>query len=263
MYDLSDLVPLTVQILDADGLPTTAGTVVLTVTLPDGSTATPTVVSPAVGTYATDYLPTQAGRHIARWVSTVPNSSFTDVFDVRPADPGYLISLADAKRHLKIESTSFDEELRGFIEAATRVVERHLNRAVARRSVIETHPSVEWTDVVFLYRAPVISLTSLVNATTGKTWLATDVLLDTELGKVTSLTSPFTGPLTATYTAGMSIVPSDYTLAARIIVQHLWTTQRPSMGARRAVGNVFELPVGFAIPNAAIQLLGPRPPVIV
>jgi hypothetical protein len=43
---------------------------VVTVTLPDGSTATPTVTTLYAGAYRTAYAPTTAGRHVARAVAT-------------------------------------------------------------------------------------------------------------------------------------------------------------------------------------------------
>jgi hypothetical protein len=64
--------------------------------------------------------------------------------------------------------------------------------------------------------------------------------------------------MTVTYVAGWgTTVPAAFNLAARYIVQHLWTSQhgpavRPSMG-----GSDLVTPpgFGFAIPNMAAELL--------
>ena len=121
-FDFGDLVPLTVQITDAAGAPANPGGITLTITLPDGTTVTLTPTQTGTGLFQVDYAPTMAGRHPYRWVATGANASaYSGVFDVRPADPGYIVSLADAKAHLNktTGNSPDDEELRGFVEYAT------------------------------------------------------------------------------------------------------------------------------------------------
>lgn len=86
-FDLGDTVPLAVDIADAAGDPTAAGSVVLTIELPDGTSITPDVDNPSVGRYVCDFVTTQAGRHAFHWNSVEPSSAFADVFDVRPGLP--------------------------------------------------------------------------------------------------------------------------------------------------------------------------------
>lgn len=128
MWDLGDTVPLTIEVTDAAGAPTNAATVTLTITLPDGSVLSPVPSNPAVGRYESDFVPTVAGLHVVRWVTTGPAAAWADVVDVRPAAEVSLVSLADAKAHLnKSGSTSVDdEELRPVLVAATQRVARHL-----------------------------------------------------------------------------------------------------------------------------------------
>ena len=71
------------------------------------------------------------------------------------------------------------------------------------------------------------------------------------------------GPLRVTYRAGRLIVAENISGAARIILQHLWATQRPTRGgglpgARDDFSVTEPIPgLGYAIPNRAVQLLNP------
>lgn len=67
-FEVGDEIPLTWAI-DVAGTPTNA-TVVLTVTLPDGTSLTPTVSNPTTGNYAAKFTAATAGRYAYRWVAT-------------------------------------------------------------------------------------------------------------------------------------------------------------------------------------------------
>ncbi len=259
--DLGDLYPLTVEIRDANGVLAAPGAITLTITLPDQTTATPSPSNPSTGKYQYDYPTTQAGRHIARWLATGQNAgAYVDSFDVRPASPGYIVSLADAKRHLNITTTTNDEQLRTFIEAATAAVEGHVNKAVIVRSFTEVH---DGGYAIALNRTPVISVTTLAPVYTGGTsYLPADLTIASSSGMISLLSGAvLRGPLTITYVAGMPVIPANYTLAAHIIIQHLWQTVRGSgVGSARAYGaegeSEFLTGTGFSIPHRALELLG-------
>lgn len=68
--------PIEVRVTDADGCPA-ADTVVVTVTLPNGSTATPTVEEVATGAYRAEQTVSAAGRYIARAVGALGAADFT------------------------------------------------------------------------------------------------------------------------------------------------------------------------------------------
>lgn len=263
--DLGDLVPLTVTITDASSTPTNASSVVLTVTLPDGTTLTPSVTNPAAGVYACDYPTTVAGRHLARWVSTGPQAAYTDAFDVSTSNPAYIVSLRDVKAQTNITNTTSDEELRPFVAAATRVIERHLKQAVARRTITE---EVAANGLAVLTWNPVVALVSVQSVDGSVTWNVSTLHVTTA-GVVTCVSGTrLTGRLNVSYIAGMSIIPEDYTSAALIIVQHLWETQRGASGTVRAggLGDTLAMPrsgssgIGYAIPNRALELLGSEMP---
>jgi hypothetical protein len=262
-YDIADVVPLTVTIKDAAGTATNATTVTLTITLPDGTTITPAVVNPpaATGVYLYDYPTVQAGRHIARWTSTGPQAAYSDAFDVRPAQPAYIVSLADIKQQLNMTGTKDDEELRVYLEATTGLVENHLGRAVVRRTFTEEHAAV--SGELMLNWTPVQSLTSVATVDGVTTWNVADLHVSTS-GIVTAKTgvTALSGDITTTYIAGDPIIPGKWTLAARIIVQWLWETQRGTAGGPRPGG--MELPgagfsgFGYDIPPHAAKLLSGR-----
>lgn len=177
-----------------------------------------------------------------------------------------MLSLSEAKEQLNITSAVHDSELGVFVDAATKVVERYTGRAVVAAEVTERH-RVSGEQMLRLFRSPVTALGSIVGPV--YTWDTANLDLDTDAGIVTVLSGPlFGGLLTVTYTAGYTDVPENYNLAARVIVQHLWETQRGRMGGPRVGGmddsmsNLAGGGRGYAIPNAALELLGPTPPVV-
>lgn len=128
-YDLGDTVSLAWEVLDAAGAPATAGTITVTIGLPDGTTVSPTPTpASTVGRYELDYVPTMSGVHTVRCVTTAPSAAFADVFDVRPAAEFAVLSLRDAKDYLNKISPVSDEELRLMLPAAVERVERHVGR---------------------------------------------------------------------------------------------------------------------------------------
>lgn len=258
-YDLADLVPLTVTIKDSAGAPADGGSVVLTVEKPNGITVTPAVTHASTGVYQVDYPPDMPGRHVAMWVCTGLNASgYSDAFDVRPANPAYIVSLADIKQQLNKTSTTDDEELRAYLEAATGVIETYLGRAVVRRSFTE---QLEADGAMILSWTPAVSLTSVATADGVTTWNVADLQVSASgivVAKPTASTA-LVGDVLVTYVAGAAVVPANWALAARIIVQHLWETQRGTAGGPRPGG--LDTPgagftrFGFAIPNRALELL--------
>jgi hypothetical protein len=265
--DLGDPIPLAVEIRDAAGVLANAGAMTLTITLPDGTAVTPSVTNPSVGRYEYNYVPTLPGRYVARWVATGLNSSaYVDTFDVRPADPGYIVSLADAKRALNMDltDTSNDEELRSMIEAITGVVEEIRDETIVRRTFVERiypHGQRRW----LLKHHPVLTLTSVVREVDVYTWAPSDVTItDAAIGEIgAGLYAPWLyGELTVTYVVGWSAVPAQYVEAAKIILRHLFSVQRISAFGSRASGDDTTVVAGFAIPNRAIELLGGRAPLL-
>ena len=232
MYDLGDLVTLSVEIRDATGTLADATNVNLLLTLPDGATFGPTpVYSTPTGTYTYTYTPTQVGRHVVRWVATGANaSSYADTFEVADyADPG-LVSLDSIKAYLNITSTSSDEELRQFILEATDIAERATGRTLRRRTFSENHTAP--TPIIVLRHTPLISVTSVTESGTTLTE-GTDYTVNVFAGTITrgsSLASlawrPGIDNITITYIAGEADPNGTAQLLVKELVRHLWRTQR-------------------------------------
>jgi hypothetical protein len=267
-FDLGDTARLSADCTDAGGTLANAASVVLTVTLPDGTTTTPPVTTPpaVTGRYAADYVTTQAGRHLVRWVFTGPACAYTDALDVRPAAPALLLSLADIKKQLNIVTAVDDEELRGWIESVTEGVESLCGPIVVRTFAEKHDVSPSGVPQLALLRTPAIALTSLVAVRTGGTSYATsDLDLDGPTGIVVRRDGGLLrGPLRATYTAGRTETPATISAAARIIFQHLWRTKYGSSRGLPSIGGSEDYAVtepisgfGYAIPNRALQLLEP------
>lgn len=265
-FDLGDVVPLSTTVKDGAGAPANAGNMALTITLPDNSTATVGPVAPAsTGSYAYAYPTTQAGRHTVRWLATGANAcAYVDVFDVREAAPPMLFSLAAAKAKLDIPASSIgdDEELREFIEATTAAVEFFVG-PVARRTVqqVVCGDREAWV----LHTTPVLAVTAIAPIQTWQQAIDVSVLdVDTHTGilRRTDGLWFYSGDYRITYTAGRAIVPANVSLAAKLILQHLWRTNYGASRGLAGVGggedfNVTEaVPgLGYAIPNRALQLL--------
>lgn len=240
----------------------TPGSIVLSILLPDGTTAGPfTPVTDGVGLYHYDYTPIQAGRHIARWVTTSPAGADEETFDVAAqwAESG-VISLSEAKKQLDITSTDNDEEIAGFVRSVTEVCERYAG-ALARTTHTEKH---DGGYRIALRHIPVLSLTSAVAIRTGGTdQPVADLDVDEPSGVVERRDGGYMcGPLRITYTAGRTAIPPNVRQAALIILQHLWETQRGQQGGVSfgGSGEVYDPRWGFAIPRRALELLGDQMP---
>lgn len=255
--DLGDTVRLMAPCVDPAGEPANAATVTLTITLPDGTTASPTVANPpaTTGTYTHDYVPAADGRHLVRWVFTDPADAYTDLIDVRPADPLLLMSLADAKEQLNISSTRHDAELRSFIEAVTEIVERFVG-SIARRVRVERHSG---GGVIVVDHPPILSVTSVEAVLDGAVDEDVDDLaVAQQLGIISRIDgAAIAGPVDVTYVAGRTSVAAHHRQAGAIILQHLWDTQRGTMGGPRIAGMDTPMPGStYSIPRRALDLLG-------
>ena len=242
-YDLGDVVTLTLSVKDSTGAAANATACAVTITLPDGTTATPSVTNPSTGSYAASYTPTLAGWHAVRWVATGTNAmAHTDSFTVYSGSDVPLVSLADAKTFLNITSTNSDEEIRTFILKATDIAERRTGRRFRAASFVETYSSTE-SAVLVLRQFPVLSVTSVVED--GITLTAgTAYVVDTTNGTITRGTSTSSlqwaqgnNNITVTYRAG-AVNPTAQALVEEL-TKHLWRTQRGASPMAMGGGDEF------------------------
>lgn len=238
-WEIGDVLPLAWTITVA-GVPTNA-TVTVTVTKPDGTSSSPAVTNPATGSYAANYTPTVNGQHIFRWVATgAVTAAESGSFVV-----GGIISLAQAKATLRKSSTADDVQIQEYIDALTGPMEAYCGPIIAR-SVTEW-PESEGSAVLMLDQTPIISVTSLTEYRGNVAYPYTEItdptsgglytfIVDPTLdGKVTRVFNggrnlPFTGPVKAVYQVGLAVIPPNYTLAGKLLVQALWRTQNGGAG---------------------------------
>lgn len=226
--DLGDPWPdLAITVRNASGTAENAGSVVLTVELPDGSTTTPTVNNDGTGLYSAAYLPAIEGHYRARWVATGTNASaYEQSIDV--ARWAGIISLAEAKAELNKAPgvTLDDEELRSKVLAASQWVEERVG-PVVRRTI--TAERVNPQGGRLWLQGPVISLTSITAVTgyPGGPYDVSQVDLDAERGVVNPRYAgmPFSWPVLVTYVAGRTSVHEDIRDATKTYLRALWASQ--------------------------------------
>lgn len=265
-YDLSDSIPIAVDVKDAAGAPANATSVVLTITLPDGTTTTPAVTNPptVTGQYRYTHTATVEGRHTWRFVTTSPNTAYQDVFEIREAATPALLSLADAKAHLNITGTSNDDELREYLEAITGIVEEYVGPIVRRTY---TRRVMGGRSRIALPHRQVAAVTAVTLVWDGSSLDLTDLTIDTPsgiIGRKAGWYLPYGASLTSfweldvTYKVGRSYVQPNWTLAAKIILKHNWETQLgnlPSIQGEDLVDP--RLGTGYVVPFRAVALLQP------
>ncbi|MEV7684469.1 phage head-tail connector protein [Streptomyces bungoensis] len=176
-----------------------------------------------------------------------------------------IVTLAAAKKQLNIDATdtSDDLELQLYIDAVTTPVERELGKVVEQRTIVDELDCGSGTTQFMLRSVPAVSLTSIAAVDGSATWSVDPAVmhLNGSNGRVTVLSGlPLSGPVAITYVAGDAIVPANVQLAALIIVQHLWETQRGRGGMVAGGGGEFTMPAGYALPNRACELLGTQLP---
>jgi hypothetical protein len=271
--------PIAFDVLDASGVLAHAASVTLTITLPDGTTATPAITDAAVtGQYRLSYQTTIPGRYTAHAVTTGPVTSWDDEFDAAATPWPAMVSLADAKAQLNMDPAdhAFDDELRDFIAAATGAAEAYKHEVIVRRVISDELEFCRYRSGYgygygYLQRfrlrsVPVISLTSVASWDGSITWDVTQMRARPS-GLVRVMAGPpVTGLADVTYLAGYQQVPASYKRGTLVIVQHLWETQRGQGTVASGVIGTEEhwRQAGefFSVPDKAKELLGPPRPVM-
>ena len=279
-YSLGQPVRLstTTKQLNLDGTYTLANATTLTLTVlkPDAtqqSYASPT--NDGAGLYHQDVPITdlgQVGHYLYKWTSTGTAAGESvgdfDVFD--PFEPAVL-PLQDAMDALKITAAqrtpAIDTAVAQYVATIEQNLEQSTGGPLVNRTITSERCELDGTYTVLQVRQrPLVSVTSIVSVASGAA-LDISAGLDTDANAGTirrKLGWPFYGPyfiwlpaMYVTYVAGWgTAVPAAFNTFARIVIQHLWTTQhgpsqRPSMGIETVT-----LPGwGFAIPNVAAELL--------
>lgn len=272
VYDLGDVAALGVKITDANGNLANATTVVCTITNPDGSSTTPTVVNTSAGIYDVNYTPSISGRYVVRWVATGTNASaYTDDFTVRDYSQISIVSLDEVKSHLNIAQTTTnnDEEIRRFIDAATDLCEQYVGCVLGRQTFISEKYDGN-TDIIRLRNPRAMSITSVYE--NGNLVDPTGYVLDPTGQRIQRLSySTLMGPnyygvwapgaqnIVISYVSGFINPPPSAKQGVLEQVRHLWQTQRGSTSVmgRGQNGDEYTAGTTYSMPRRVMELLDP------
>lgn len=226
------------------------GTYAVSLTRPDGTTFTsPTIVTDPV--VSVTFTPDQAGRWMIRWTSSTVLGAYSDIVDVWPADPKFIISLDDARTALQMSpNTNPDqlEDLRLYIAAATPVIEDIVGTVTVR--TVTQRVAKGWSFAALYERPNAITSVVYDDATVIGSG---DYVVDLAAGMVV-FNYTLHQAATITYTTGSAMVPQNVRQATRELVRHWWQIGRNSQrGGAEAAAEAWT-PRGFAVPRRVIEL---------
>lgn len=283
-------VPLTFLLADANGNPADPAVTqpVCTVTLPDQTTTAPAVTHSGTGIFTASGPSTQAGHCLVSWscADATRPGGFTDAYDIRALTETSLLSLAEAKRALRIApgDTSEDDFVTEFSRSTTSIVEWWCG-PVNVQTVTERLPAGGLT--VQLSKPPVISLTAWTTIPaglagagiavpvppspmfparmSGVSYPLSQLYADPLLGTVTHTSGlPFYyGEYIWLYQAGRPVIPDCISSGFKAILKHIFGMERggASSGALGAGDETTTLtPMGYAVPNRALELMAAERP---
>ncbi|MGH3496314.1 MAG: hypothetical protein ACRDP1_02465 [Nocardioidaceae bacterium] len=193
------------------------------------------------------------------------------------------VTLEEFRAELNAETSksAADDELMRTLLAATEMVESAVGamspRSVTDRTGTATEQLYPWADrgaygatygagqfgaALLLPQSPVVSVESITHIRTGNTYDPAGFEIDADTGILSSVLSwlPF-GPYTVAYTVGRDPVPDMLMKAVLITGEHLWERQRSGVTRPGMLGETRvqkATPRGFALPNAALELINPH-----
>ena len=263
---------LSTTVKDRTGTLVNAGAISITVQKPDLTQqvySSPT--NDSTGNYhqdipATDL--TQNGHYQYVWTATGAGAGVSrgdfDVFD--PFEPA-ILPLQDAKDAANIPqgTTTYDNELQVMVDITTQLLETLTGGPAYNRAITERILATNNYTALVVRQRPLVSVTSVTDAASGSVIPITDIELDTNAGIVRRkrLLPWFgwgTNGYTVVYVAGWgTIIPPAFNLAARMILQDLWTTQMgPGTRPVGGLGGWMGTPgPQFAIPPRALEVMRP------
>jgi hypothetical protein len=272
-YPSGQPVRLSTTIRDATGALANS-TVVLSVKKPDATfQAYNSPVNDSTGQYHQDVPATdlaQIGRYQYVWTSTgaAPGVTYGGLSVFDPFEVA-ILSLQDAKAAVNIPQavTVYDDELAEMVATIESMIERLIGGPVITRQITEaTQPESDRFAIVVRQR-PIVNLISIHDNYSGVTYTSTDPMItqadiDPNSGVINqNYKIPFLllGTCDVVYTAGLgTAVPPAISLASKIIIQHLWETQRGPSAQPGVGGDEMAITLaGFAVPNRALEVLAP------
>jgi hypothetical protein len=215
---------------DSTGALISPATNVVTIVLPDQTTATPSIVTDSLGTFHVDYTMVQEGLHSFTGVTTGPVTHRTDYASAVIFRS--IVGIDEARAYIGETDTSRDDILRQLMMALTEKIESVVGVCVIRTFTNQTVNGYD-REVIRLRHAPLPSTTSVASIVSvypgGPSWATGDLIVYPESGTVEPVNMiPFWwGPWKATYTAGRTVVSQPIQLALKEAIFEFWSTQRP------------------------------------
>lgn len=183
------------------------------------------------------------------------------------------LDLDDVKAQLRIplSNTTDDVALQAVCDAVTIIVERHTGITIDTESFTEELYIDSWTNKFRLINTPLTNLVSVTDVENGSIDTTGAIVRASGLVILKSRIRADTY-LDVVYSAGLddNSVPQNYTQAGLIIAQQMWETRRGGMPSTAATLDESlskesyrqGFLVGYVIPNRALELLGPKPPLV-
>lgn len=237
------------------------GPYALAVTRPDGLLLVPAPVptGAGAGTVAA-FVPAMAGRYLLSW-SVAGAAAYTDVLDVWPTDPGFLISLEEAAAGLQLPANVDPaklQDLRLYNAAATPVIEDITGPMLA---ATKTYTGWGGESAVILPHLPNQILSITVDDVPVLNYVP-DLASGIVYGGTRAGLQPFgSGELVITYRIGASVIPPNIRLAARELVRFWFQGGMQGSGGNvrgaRPEADTFT-PSGYAVPRRVMELCGPN-----
>lgn len=236
------------------------GPYALAVTRPDGLLLTPAPVAERTGAGVTAvFTPSMPGRYLLTW-SAAGTAAYTDVFDVWPADPRFLIPLEEVTAGLQLPSNvdpAKVQDLRLYLAAATPVIEDITGPMIAET---RTHTTQGGILAVLLPDLPAQILAITLNGAPVTEYVA-DLQSGILYGGTQTAVQAFgRGELAVSYRVGSGIIPPNIQLAARELVRFWYQGGMQGSGGVRSArpeADAFT-PSGFAVPRRVMELCAPH-----
>jgi hypothetical protein len=243
------------------------GSYTVAITRPDGSAFTPPAITTGPPPSVT-FTPNMAGRWLVAWASSGAGfvSAYTDIVNVWPIDPRFIISLDDARAGLsmpadKVSQDTLDD-LRLYIAAATPVIE-DICGTVVTKTVVQTVDGNKWGVPLWEKPMSIISVTEGGNPGTA----VPDYVVDYSAGIIYAgrvfaprRFQPGFASVVITYTSGNNVIPDNIRLGTRELVRHWYQIGKQGMrsmnGAMPITADAWT-PSGFAVPRRVIELCTP------
>lgn len=204
-------------------------TQVLTVTLPDQTTATPSITHDSDGKYHADVTLTQEGLYKFLWTTTGPLTSKADY--VNASVFRSIVGIDEVREFINDYGETRDGTLRLIMAAATQSVEDVVGTCVIK-TITDERITGYTRAVIRLPSGPLPDDTSITSITSvwpnGPVWLTKDLIVYPESGtcEPINMMQFWYGPWKATYVAGRYVISPSIQLATKEIIFDLWSIHR-------------------------------------